>query len=174
MSIATKSLDQITGEDLAALAGAAPDPQHLATLAAWDKAEATKAAASLANSGGGLVVVNADVTEADLLGAADDLGPYGRYLARARIVDAAGKRVGLLAVAESAAPPVLVETTGAIYARSAAGLVQVRSRLELDQLLAKERMLRQRAERHVEGMLDRLAFGHFNYLTVAVWRPRGC
>ena len=168
MSIATKGLGQISGEDVAALAGAAPDPQHIATLAAWDKAEATRAAASLANSGGGLVVVNADVSEADLLGVADDLGPYGRYLVQARTVDAGGKRVGLLSVAESAAPPVLVETTGAIYVRSASGVSQVRTRLELDQLLAKERMARQRAERHVEGMLDRLAFGHFNYMTVAV------
>ncbi len=168
MSIATKDLEQITGEDVAALAGGATDPQHIATLPAWNRAEAAVEAASLANSGGGLLVVSDSVSEADLLAVADDLGPNGRYLMQARIVDAGGKRIGLLAVAESAAPPVLVETTGAIYARSAAGLVQVRSRLELDQLLAKERMLRQRAERHVEGMLDRLAFGHFNYMTVAV------
>ncbi len=140
------------------------------------------AAASLANSGGGLLVVGVsanpagtvtsvggvDLAETDLLAAGDDLGPNGRYLIGARTVDAGGKRVGLLAVAESAAPPVLVETSGAIYCRSDAGLVQVRTRLELDQLLEKERALRQRAERHVEGMLDRLAFGHFNYMTVAV------
>jgi len=182
MSIATKSLEQITGDDVAALVGAAPDPQHIAVLPASSRADVAVAAASLANSNGGLVVVGASVdaagrvtavggtsvTEADLLAAAADLGPNGSYLVQARTVNIDGKRVGLLAVAESAAPPVLVETTGAIYARPAAGLVQVRSRSELDQLLAKERMLRQRAERHVEGMLDRLAFGHFNYMTVAV------
>ena len=182
MSIATKGLEQITGEDLAALAGAPMDQKHIATLPDWDRASAAVAVASLANSGGGLLVVGvsadstgrvtsvggATVADGDLLAVANDLGPNGRYLIQARTIDVGGKRVGLLAVAESPAPPVLVETSGAIYSRSEAGLSPVRTRLELDQLLAKERMLRARAERNVEAMLDRLAFGHFNYMTVAV------
>jgi len=176
MSIASKSLDQITGEDIAGLAGAAPDPQHIATLEKWSRGDAAVAAASLANAAGGLVIVGAtaagaagaSVTEADLLSAASDLGPTGRYLAHARVIDAGGKKVGLLAVSPSAAPPVLVETSGAIYGRSDAGLSQVLTRAGLDQLLQKEQLLRQRAEHNIEGMLERVAFGHFNYMTVAV------
>jgi len=176
MSIASKGLDQITAEDIAGLVGAAADAQHVATLEKWSRAEVVAAAASLANAAGGLVIVGATasgivgaaVTEADLLSAAGDLGPTGRYLAHARVVDAGGKKVGVLAVSASAAPPVLVETTGAIYGRSDAGLSPVLTRAALDELLQKEQLLRQRAEHNIEGMLDRVAFGHFNYMTVAV------
>lgn len=176
MSIASKGLDQITAEDIAGLVGAAPDPQHVATLEKWSRADAAAAAASLANAAGGLVIVGATaagvagaaVTEAELLSAASDLGPTGRYLAHARVIDAGQKKVGVLAVSASAAPPVLVETTGAIYARTDAGLAQVLTRAALDELLQKAQLLRQRAEHNIEGMLDRVAFGHFNYLTVAV------
>ncbi len=168
MSIASKGLDQITGEDIAGLAGAAPDPQHIAMLEKWSRADAAAAAASLANAAGGLVIVGAPVTEADLLSAVSDLGPTGRYLAHARVIEVGGKKVGVLAVSASAAPPVLVETTGAIYGRSEAGQVQVLTRSGLDELLQKEQLSRQRAEHNIEGMIDRVAFGHFNYMTVAV------
>lgn len=168
MSIASKGLDQITAEDIAGLVGAAPDPQHIATLEKWSRADAAAAAASLANAAGGLVIVGATVTEADLLSAVRDLGPTGRYLAHARVIEAGGKKVGVLAVSASAAPPVLVETTGAIYGRSEAGQVQVLTRSGLDDLLEKEQLLRGRAEHNIEGMIDRVAFGHFNYMTVSV------
>ena len=182
MSIASKALEQITAEDLGQLAGTTPDRQRVATLVRWSKAEGAVAAASLANTSGGLVIVGAKagpdgrvtsvdgaaVSEADLLSAADDLGPAGSYLVRARLVDVGASRVGLLAVAESSAPPVLVETTGAVYCRSADGLAQTHTRQELDQILGKAQLLHERAERNVEGMIDRLAFGHFNYMTLAV------
>jgi hypothetical protein len=168
MSIASKGLDQITAEDIAGLVGAAPDPQHIATLEKWSRADAAAAAASLANAAGGLVIVQATVTEADLLSAVSDLGPTGRYLAHARVIEAGGKKVGVIAVSASAAPPVLVETNGAVYGRSEAGQVQVLTRSGLDELLQKEQLSRERAEHNIEGMIDRVAFGHFNYMTVSV------
>lgn len=176
MSIASKGLDQLTGKDIAGLVGAAPDRQHIATLEKWSRGDAAAAAASLANTTGGLVIVGATsagvtgaaVTEANLLAAAGDLGPTGRYLAHARVIDVSGKKVGVLAVSASAAPPVLVETKGAIYGRTDSGLSQVLTRAGLDELLQKEQLSRQRAEHNIEGMIDRVAFGHFNYMTVSV------
>ena len=79
MSIASKGLDQITAEDIAGLVGSAPDPLHIATLGKWSRSDAAAAAASLANAAGGLVIVGATVTEADLFSAVGDLGPRGRY-----------------------------------------------------------------------------------------------
>jgi hypothetical protein len=182
MSITKKAIEEITAADLSALIGAAPDPARLAILPAWSRDEAAIAACSLANTDGGLViaglasdsagrataVTGSSASVADLLSAADALGAVGRLLARAATVDVGGKRVGLIAVTASAAPPVLVESAGTIYRRTAGGLSQALTRADLDSLLAKDRALRQQAERNVEGMLDRLAFGHFNYMTVAV------
>ncbi len=182
MSITKKAIEEITAADLAALVGTAPDPGRLAVLTAWSRDEAAVAACSLANTDGGLVVIGmatdgsgrataitgAAVSESGMLGAADDLGPVGRHLARARVVQVDGKAVGLMAVEASAAPPVLVESRGTIYRRAAGGLSHVLTRADLNSLLGKERGLRQQAEHNVEGMLDRLAFGHFNYMTVAV------
>lgn len=182
MSIAAKPLAELTSADIQGLVGADPEPQRIAALRAWSPADAAAAAASLANTGGGLLVVGATadasgrvisldgaaVSEVELLSSAGDLGPTGSYLGRVRVLDQNGKRLGLLAVAESASPPVLVESTGAIYRRTEAGLVQVRSRADLDQLLVKDRLLRDRAENNIDGMLGRVAFGHFNYMTVAV------
>jgi len=182
MSITRKAIEEITAADLSALVGMAPEPERLAILPAWSRDEAAVAACSLANSDGGLVVVGmgsdgsgratavtgSPVSESDLLSAADDLGPVGRHLARARVVPVDGKPVGLMAIGASAAPPVLVESRGTIYRRTPGGVSQVLTRADLDSLLGKERGLRQQAERNVEGMLDRLAFGHFNYMTVAV------
>lgn len=182
MSIEGKGIKEITATDIAELVGTIADSQQIATLGSWSREGAATAAASLANTRGGLLIVGAVVDDAgrvnsiegtaiseeELRAAFDDLGPAGRHLAQTRIVEVGSQRVALAEVAESAAPPVLVETNGTIYRRSADGLTLLRTRGELDLLLAKERASRQQAERNIEGTLDRLAFGHLNYMTVGV------
>ncbi|MFQ5381346.1 MAG: helix-turn-helix domain-containing protein [Dehalococcoidia bacterium] len=182
MSIASKPLAEVQAADVAGLVGADPDPRRLVPLATWSAGEAAIAAASLANTSGGLVIIGAEadaggkisglpgasVSTADLAGVARDLGPGSEALIETALVDVDGKTVGLIRVAETGSPPVLVETTGSIYSRSDSGLVHVLHRSELDVLMKKDRLLRDRAETNVNGMISRTAFGHFNYMTVAV------
>lgn len=184
MSISRKTLAEITGPDIWELLGTVVEPQHTAVLPAWSRPEAAIAAASLANTTGGLIIVGATadaagrltsidgapapLSESGLLEVAADLGPSGSQLVQARVLSEGGRQVGLLAVAEAPAPPVMVETTGTIVRRDAAGVVQIRARAELDQLLQKDRRSRELAERNIEGMIGRVAFGHFNFMTVAV------
>lgn len=163
MSIAKKALEDITVADIAGLT-AASDPLRVAVLDRWSREEAAAALCSLANADGGLLVVQSAATAADLQAAIDDLGPAGAHLARAKTLGGAG----VVSVIAAPAPPVLVETRGAIFTRTAAGATQVLSRASLESLLARERSLRQQAERNIEGMIDRLAFGHHNYMSVAV------
>jgi hypothetical protein len=181
MSIATKTLADIADTDIAGLAGTAPDAQRIAVLGAWSKVEGAAAIASLANTAGGLVVVGASLdaagklalngtnaSEADLAAAAADLGADARHLAQVRVIEVAGKRIGLIGVAETGSPPVVVETDGAIFVRNAAGAQRVLTRAGLDELVEKDHLLRDRAETNIDGMIGRVAFGHFNYMTVAV------
>jgi hypothetical protein len=184
MSITQKTLAEITGPDIWELLGTVVEPHHVVVLPAWSRADAAIAAASLANTTGGFIIVGATadsagrltsidgvpapISESELLQVAADLGPSGPQLVQARVLSEGGRQVGLLAVAESAAPPVMVETTGTLVRRDAAGLVQIRARAELDQLLQKDRRSRELAERNIEGMIGRVAFGHFNFMTVAV------
>jgi len=167
MSILNKSIAELAGDDVAALK-ASGEPQRVAVLGAWTRADAVAHAASLANTDGGFVIVEDAPSEVELASVASDLGPSGARLVEAGTVTIEGRQVGLLRIAESAAPPILVETDGGIYRRTEAGLARVLSRTDLDQLIQKDRLLRERAEANIDGMLGRVAFGHFNYMTVAV------
>jgi hypothetical protein len=182
MSLATKPLEQITPADIAALTGSAPDPLRIAVLGGWSASEAAIAAASLANSRGGFIVVGAavdasgrvtalpggSIPEGGLAAVAANLGPDGHHLLRSKFFDVDGKSVGLVAVEESAAPPLLAGDDGAIFRRAASGAVRVRTRADLDQLLAKDRVLRERAEHAIDGMVGRVAYGHFAFMTIAL------
>lgn len=182
MSLATKPLEQVTPADIAALAGSAPDQLRIAVLSGWSAPEATTAAASLANSGGGFIVVGATVDasarvtalpgggipEGGLAAVAASLGPDGHHLLRSKSFDVDGKSVVLVAVDESAAPPLLAGDDGAIFRRTASGAVRVRTREELDDLVAKDRVLRERAEHAIDGMVGRVVYGHFAFMTIAL------
>ena len=167
MSILNKPLAEWTPADIAALKASAT-PQTVAVLGTWSREAAAVHAASLANTGGGAVIIEGGPLEAELASVAPMLGAAGARLVDARRVSGDGLEAGVLLVRESAAPPVLVETDGGIYRRTEDGLARVGKRSDLDQLLAKDRLLRERAETNIEGMLGRLAFGHFNYMTLAV------
>ncbi len=182
MSLAKKAIDQLIQGDIEGLVGAPAEPQSLVALKEWSRSDAAIAAASLANTSGGLIVVgaatssNGEVTaiggsqasESDLLAIGGDLGPGSDRLLGARTIDVGGKQVGVIAVAESATPPVLVETSGGIFVRTDMGLLQVTSRAGLDRLTHKDQLLRERAETNVHGLIGRTTFGHYNYMSLAV------
>lgn len=167
MNILDKPLAEWTAGDIAALKASAT-PQSVAVLGTWSREGAAAHAASFANTGGGVLIVDDAPPEAELATVGPMLGEAGARLVESRRVSVDGLEAGVLLVRESGAPPVLVETEGGIYRRTEDGLARVSKRSDLDQLLAKDRLLRERAETNIEGMLGRTAFGHFNYMTVAV------
>lgn len=167
MSIAARPLDEISAADVAA-ADAASDPLHLAVLDSWSREQAEIAANAFANAGGGLIVVRSGASLPDLGAIGAALDPSGRHLVRARVLEVGGRQAGLLAVSESASLPVLVAGSGAIYRQAEAGPAPVRTRASLDELIARDQLNRRRAETNAEGMIGRVAFGHFSYMTVAV------
>ncbi|GAB4323531.1 MAG: hypothetical protein Kow0010_04910 [Dehalococcoidia bacterium] len=183
MTIASQQpIAEVTAAGIAALRGAAPQPERLVALPSWSRQEAAAAAAALANTTGGLVIIGAsagaagavtaftgtDVPEAELAAVARDLGPAGPFLVETAAFDIDGKRVAVLRVGECADTPVVVETDGGVYRRAGGETLRLTTRQALDELYAKSRRLRERAETNLEALLARIAFGHFNYMTIAV------
>jgi hypothetical protein len=182
-TLLSKAPADLVPADLEALLGATLAPRQYAVLPTWSRARVAAEAAGLANSTGGAILVGAEVDGAGAIcgftgGAAAmgaeiglavaDLGAAAAHLLSAHVVEVDGGRVGIIRVAESPAPPVLVETDGAIYLRTPAGLERVLTRPQLDALVNKDRSLRERAETNLAAMVRRNEFGHFNYLTLAV------
>ncbi|MCC6382554.1 MAG: putative DNA binding domain-containing protein [Dehalococcoidia bacterium] len=179
----SKPSAELTAAALEALVGTVPEPQRYALLAAWSRERAAAEAAALANTAGGLLLVGVEVdtggavkgftdggtqmaNEIGLL--AGDLGPVGRHLLAAAILEVGGKSVGVIRVAEAPAPPVMVETDGGVYRRTAAGCVRVTTRAELDALTGKDRASRERAEKNLTAMVSRNELGNYAYVTLAV------
>ncbi|MCE7928073.1 MAG: hypothetical protein HUU14_00875 [Dehalococcoidia bacterium] len=167
MSIAARPLDEISAADIEG-ASEASEPLRLVVLDTWSRERAEVAANALANARGGLVVVRSGANLEDLVAVGSALDPSGRQLVRARVLEEGGRKAGLIAVSESASLPVLVAGTGAIYRQTEAGPAAVSTRASLDELVVRDQLNRKRAENNAEGMIGRVAFGHFSYMTVAV------
>lgn len=138
---------------------------HTAVLERWSVEEGAAEAASLANGEGGLLVAPGVPDAAKLLRAGAALQPFGPRLVRARVLENA---VGVLAVREAGDVPVMVGREGAIYRRTSEGRVRVSKRAELDALIRKSARMRSRAESVINAQTDRTAFGHLNFLTIAL------
>ena len=168
MAAKIPALATLTSDTLAALL-AEGDALHVARLDQWQPDAATQAAASLANGEGGLIVVEGGaLTDTELLHAGAGLQPHGTRLVRACTLDLQGKPVSVIAVRESADPPVLCGKDGVILERGAAGAQPVTPRAALDRLLEKGLRYRTRAEGVIDSQTERTAFGHLNFLTIAL------
>lgn len=182
-TLLSKPPAEMTAGDLEVLLGTVPAAQHYAVLTAWSRGRAAAEAAALANTSGGVVIVGAEIDAngivrgfagggpqmaSDIGLLAGDLGEAGKHLLAAAVVQVGGKAVGVVRVAEAPAPPVMVETDGGIYRRTAAGCVRVTTRAELDALTGKDRASRERAEKNLAAMVSRNQLGNFAYVTLAV------
>ncbi len=167
MAQQAQDLDGITADDLPGLTA---DAARSARLAQWSAEDAAREAASLANASGGLIVVGPQegLSEQSLLAAGDSIEPRGLELLRARVLDTPEGPVGLIAVRECADPPAMAGDDGAIYGRGAGGAELVNTRAALDQLIAKRQRLRERAERVIDAQIERTAFSHDSYFTMAL------
>jgi hypothetical protein len=166
---AAKPKQTLTADEVAQLL-ASEDHAHVACMEQWSPSEAALEIASLANTEGGCVVVPGavDLSEGDLRGAGALLQPAGPRLLRAELVDGPDGPVGVIRVREAADLPVLAGELGAILTRDSNGRRPVTSRDELDPLIARAARLRARAESVIDSQTERTAFGHLNYLTIAL------
>jgi hypothetical protein len=179
MPDATPPLDPWSADDLST---GRLDPLRAAGLLAADPVELARAIAGLANARGGDVLlgteldgdgavvsqpgVAVDVAETALDGALALIDPPVGHLVRARRLDDA--RVLVVRVRLSPSTPHIVTATGEIPRMEKGGLGPVRSRRGLDDLYARGRGERERADRLVDAMVEKLVLAHYAFYTLAI------
>lgn len=171
MAPSISDISALTADDLPGLQA---DAKHCLRFDSWSLDAVTEAIVALANAEGGVVMIGlADgQTGATLEAAAHRIEPDGRRLVRSRVLDTPDGAVGLIVVNECADPPVLVGPSGAIHALDNGATKAVLGRAALDELLAKREGLRERATRALDAQVERIAFGHGSYYSIAaVFQP---
>jgi hypothetical protein len=179
MPDATPPLDPWFARDLTA---GRLDPARAAGLLTADPVDLARAIAALANSRGGDVLLGAelgadgaivavpgvavDVAETALDGALALIDPPVAHLVRARRMEQAS--VLVVRVRLSPSTPHLVTATGEIPRVEKSGIGPIRSRRALDDLYARGRGERERADRLVDAMVEKLVLAHYAFYTIAV------
>ena len=176
--------DPWTLHEGSALLDAVLDPARTVCLPSADSGTLARAIAALANARGGDIIVGAaaDATGrvVDLAGTApedfaggvtravEQVDPPVTHLLRQAVIPAGGRSIGLLRVRLSPSAPHLVTTDGAIYRLGQEGVRPIGTRRALDDLYARGRGERERADRLVEAMLAKLALGHYAFYSLAL------
>ena len=153
-------------------------------LSAADASAIGRAIVAMANSrggdilagievdGGGRVLrvpgVDADAFERTVTTAAEKVDPPVTHLLSQRLLTDEEGSVGLIHVRLSPSAPHLLTTDGGIYWIGAGGIQPIRSRRALDDLYARGRGERERADRLVEAMIEKLVLAHYAFYTLAV------
>jgi hypothetical protein len=177
------SVDDLTGLDLrSARIVCVPDPDDTVALAT--------ALAALANSNGGDVLFGARMDEDGTVtstwnrthtkreseetgpsyhDALELIDPRVDHLVRdTRTVAAPGGDVLLIHTRMSPSTPHVVTTTGMIPRMDDGGSRPLRSRRELDDLYARGRGERERADRLVDAMIEKLTLAHYAFYNMAI------
>jgi hypothetical protein len=94
--------------------------------------------------------------------------PPVSHLVQQRVVPAGEQMLGLVRVRLSPSAPHLCTFDGGIYRAGREGVQPIRSRRALDDLYARGRGERERADRLVEAMVEKLSLGHYAFYTLAV------
>jgi hypothetical protein len=178
------------------LAGLLPEPQlrrvggrydraRFAALAGGDEALARQVAA-FANATGGFVALGCEIepesgTVTATPGIAGDTAtelvagalaridpPIEHLVVSERVSSPAGAELTLVSVRQSPSPPHLLVPEGAVLLSTAAGVRAVRSRAELDALYQRGRNERERAERQIDAMIEKLLQAHYAFYGVGV------
>lgn len=176
-------LDPWALADAAALQGVAPDPTRTVCLAGPDPDAIGRAVVALANTRGGDIIVGAcaddgriagfagidlESFQAAVAGAVRSVDPPVSHLVRQRVVPAGEQVIGLVRVRLSPSAPHVLTTDGGIYHLDGGGVAPIRSRRALDDLYARGRGERERADRLVEAMVEKLTLGHYAFYTLAL------
>lgn len=96
------------------------------------------------------------------------IDPPVSHLIQSRVLAGEGRVAALVHVRLSPSAPHLVNSTGGIYRIGGDGVQPVRSRRALDDLYARSRGERERADRLVEAMIEKLTLSHYAFYSLAV------
>lgn len=170
--------------DAAALLNTPLDPVRVVCLPEADGHAIGRAIVALANTRGGDILVGAVADEdggirsftgidpsvfAEAVTAAvAGVDPPVSHLVQQRAVSAGEQMVGMVRVRLSPSAPHLLTSDGGIYRAGRDGVQPIRSRRALDDLYARGRGERERADRLVEVMVEKLSLGHYAFYTLAV------
>lgn len=160
------------------------DPSRTIGLLHPSPEEIAAAACALANTRGGDLLLgvrldgegavaelspgSADSLEAHLTEALTLLDPPIGHLVRTRAVPQAGGWVVVARVRMSPSTPHLVTVSGHMPRLDAEGVRPVRSRREVDDLYARGRGERERADRLVDAMIEKLTLAHYAFYNIAI------
>lgn len=87
--------------------------------------------------------------------------PVEHLVSLESISSPSGFALALVSVGQSPAPPHLIVPQGSVLISLASGLRSVRSRAELDALYTRGRTERERADRQIEAMIEKLVQAHY-------------
>lgn len=79
-----------------------------------------------------------------------------------------GREILIVNVRQSSTPPHIDTRSGLVYLAGATGVSSIRSRAALDALYVKGKAERERAERLIEAMTERLMLAHFAYYGIGI------
>jgi hypothetical protein len=181
MSDADPTLDPWAAERLAV--GGRLDPGRAICLPDPDPPAVARAVAALANTRGGELLLGAEMSPDGRLRAVAGLAgpaaasvlaegvarvdPPAGHLIRARRIAAAAGDVLVVRVRMSPSTPHLVTELGEVPCLDAGGVRPVRTRHELDALYARGRGERERADRLVDTMVEKLSLAHYAFYNLA-------
>lgn len=183
-TLPAQPLDPSGVDDIRLLLGAAVDGSRTVCVADAESASLARTIVAMANSRGGDIIVGAE-TDAEhcivslpgveretldnaIAQAADLVDPPVSHLLLSRIVPGEGRAAAIVHVRLSPSAPHMVTTDGGIYRFGGDGVQPIRSRRALDDLYARGRGERERADRLVEAMIEKLTLSHYAFYSLAV------
>lgn len=176
--------DPFVLDDLSVLCDTVPDRARVVTLATADPEAVARAMAALANSRGGDIVVgaacdaagrvtsmhgvDAAAFERAVVLALTQIDPPISHLVSRKVTRAGEAPVGVVRVRLSPSSPHLLMSDGGIYRTAEHGVEPIRSRRTLDDLYARGRGERERGDRLVDAMVEKLVLAHYAFYSLAV------
>lgn len=177
-------LDPSMVVEASSLLNAMIEPSRTVCVPAADIDALARAIVAMANSRGGDIILGARPNEdgrivalpgldADHLsgavGSAVELvDPPVSHLVHVRTLPGEGRSIAIAHVRLSPSAPHLVTTDGGLYRISRDGVQPIRSRRALDDLYARGRGERERADRLIEAMIEKLTLSHYAFYSLAV------
>lgn len=173
----------VVGPDQSVI-GLTVDPARTLAILSTDTAAIARAIAAMANTNGGEIVLGAALDHegriAEIAGITELAGheaiaaalgridPPVAHLVQHRVTTTPDGIIGLVRVRLSPSAPHLVTSDGGIYRLGADGVRPIRSRRALDGLYARGRGERERADRQIEAMIEKLVVAHYAFYSLAI------
>jgi hypothetical protein len=183
-TLRAQPLDPSGVDDIRSLLDAVVDQSRTVCLPDADSETLARTIVAMANSRGGDVIVGAEADRQNLIvglpgvershldyaiaRAIDLVDPPVSHLVQPRVLAGEGRVAAIVHVRLSPSSPHLVRSDGGIYRIGGDGVQPIRTRRALDDLYARGRGERERADRLVEAMIEKLTLSHYAFYSLAV------